>query len=338
VGGDAASDLGKRTSRNYTPAYVAGVMWNHAVSGSAGLGKSALSEDQTADLFAYFASRRYFEPLGDAKRGQQVFDAKGCFACHGISEAIPGGASPITEWGSLRDPIAFAQEMWNRSPAMVRAFARQGTRHPHLTSQELNDLLVYLENLPAVRGKEPEFRLSPAETGLELFQAKGCAGCHRGKLSLERSRSRHTMADVSAAMWNHPPGDTYIRPTLSYSEMSGLVSYLWSLEDRGDETRGRIVYARKKCGACHSAAGSRPDGSRIAFPGQREAVPMSIVKAMASHGPRLNGEASGAGAAWPQFRGSEMTDLVAYLETQARSASEGSEQAAAAGLGSFQRR
>jgi hypothetical protein len=38
-------------------------------------------------------------------------------------------------------------------------------------------------------------------------------------------------------MWNHPSANLESRPSLSYSEMSALVRYLWSLEDRGDEYR-----------------------------------------------------------------------------------------------------
>lgn len=259
-GGSAAPDLGKRTSRDYTPAYVAGVLWNHAVSGSAERGMAAFSENEAADLFAFFASRRFFEEPGDARRGKQVFFEKRCDACHGTADGVSGEASPIAAWGSLRDPIGFAQEMWNRSPAMLQAFARKQVGHPHLTSQELNDLLVYLENLPAIRNRESHFRLAPAEMGRALFQAKGCAGCHRGKLSLENRMPRSTMADFSAAMWNHPLTNVQTRPSLSYNEMSALVGYLWSLEDRGDRYLGRIVFARKKCDTCHDTAATSTDG------------------------------------------------------------------------------
>jgi len=76
-GGNKAPDLGRLASRNYTPAGLAGVMWNHAPSAWAqtaatSKGTIAISPAQAADLFAFFSSRRYFEPRGDAKRGSQI--------------------------------------------------------------------------------------------------------------------------------------------------------------------------------------------------------------------------------------------------------------------------
>jgi mono/diheme cytochrome c family protein len=316
-GGTAAPDLGKRPAQNWTPAYLAGVIWNHARFGSADAVRSTLSEEQAADLFAYFASRRFFEPRGDAGRGKEVFAGKHCNDCHGISEALPAGASPVAQWPSLHDPIAFALEMWNRPVEMVPASGHKKSSHPRLTSDELNDLLVYLENLPATRGKQVSFRLLSVEAGRNLFQTKGCADCHRGRLSLENRPSHSMMADISAAMWNHPASNGDARTPLSYDEMSGLVSYLWSLDDRGDQNRGRVVFERKKCTTCHDTEVGGGERSTISLARRREVLPASMVAALAQHGPSVQAEMSAKGVAWPRFGGSEMTDLVAYLETKA---------------------
>jgi len=141
-GGNPASDLGTRFARNYAPGYLVGVMWNHASSMAAKFETTPLDENQASDLFAYFASRRFFERPGDGGRGKQVFIEKHCNACHGISKPLSGEAKPVLEWHSLRDPIAFAQEMWNHAPLMVPAFAQKGIEYPRLTSQEVNDLLI----------------------------------------------------------------------------------------------------------------------------------------------------------------------------------------------------
>src|SRR6266542_3695555 len=99
-GGKSAPDLGKRIDRNYTPALLASVMWNHAprmwaAMEARGIQRPVLGEQTAADLFAYFYSSRFFEKLGDAGRGKRAFSAKHCAHCHGISDSRAAGAKPV---------------------------------------------------------------------------------------------------------------------------------------------------------------------------------------------------------------------------------------------------
>jgi mono/diheme cytochrome c family protein len=302
--GATAPDLGRRISRSYTPALLTAVIWNHASHRESGAGPVHLSADQTADLLSYFASRRYFEPPGDAARGRQVFIAKHCSGCHGVTRRLSAEANPVVEWRSLRDPIAFAQEMWNRPLIMRQAFPRKGFHYPQLTSQELNDLLIYLENLPETRGRVPNFRLGPAEAGRLIAETKGCAGCHQGGLSLEKLGGRFTIAGVAAAMWNHAAAR---RPPLSYEEMCGLVGYLWSLERVGEPRRGRSVLNRKECTGCHGG---------VLATSARETAALSVIATLWNRGPAMQAEMNRKGLAWRNVTGSEMADLTAYLVTR----------------------
>jgi cytochrome c2 len=336
-GGNTAPNLAKRTSRNYTQAYVAGEMWNHALAKSPELASSPLTNGEAVDLFAYFASRRFFESLGDALRGRRVFVAKHCNACHGIAGPGSAQAPAVVKWRSLRDPIAFAQELWNRSPGMLRESTRKGLPHPRLTAPEVNDLLVYLENLPAVRGREPQFRLASADTGRVVFLTKGCAGCHPGGRRRESGASRASMASISAALWNHAFANENNHPVLSYDEISALVGYAWAREGQGNVRRGRRIFASKKCTACHEDAAAGSDGSKIALSGRRELGPVSILTALGSHGPGVKAEMSRKGIAWPHFAGSEMSDLAAYLEIRKGALPEESTQSTAVGLGRLAR-
>lgn len=73
-GAATAPDLGRSVARNYSPSHVAGQFWSHAPTvwshlSRQGISSPRLTEAQAAALFAYFASARYFEPLGDARRG-----------------------------------------------------------------------------------------------------------------------------------------------------------------------------------------------------------------------------------------------------------------------------
>jgi cytochrome c551/c552 len=246
-----------------------------------GKGAGSLNENEAADLFAYFSSRRYFERPGDAKRGKRVFKVKQCGDCHGIEERVAANAPPVVAWSGLRDPIGLAQQMWNRRAGIRQAFARIGVECPQLDPQELTDLLVYLENLPAIRGQQPRFQLVPATTGRTLLETRGCGRCHHGTLPLENGAPPRTFTDFSAALWNHPPGGAEVCPRLNYEEMGGIVSYLLSTETAGDPRRGRLLFARKKCVACHSAA------SLTAISRELGPAPLGLMTALWNHQPAM---------------------------------------------------
>ncbi|HWC99994.1 MAG TPA: cytochrome c, partial [Candidatus Sulfopaludibacter sp.] len=99
-GGTAAPDLAKRVDRDFSPAVMASLMWNHAPDMWAamrkqGVTKGQLTPEAAADLFAYFVSQRYFEKPGDAGRGKQVFEAKHCAGCHGLTTSPDPAAPPV---------------------------------------------------------------------------------------------------------------------------------------------------------------------------------------------------------------------------------------------------
>lgn len=316
-GGKSAPDLGRRVARDFTPQDMAALLWNHAPAmwtATAGRGyrRPMLTEQQAADLFAYFYAARYMERPGDAARGKQLFAARRCAGCHGISSDIPGGGPAVAKWPSLDEPIALANAMWNHAAGMRRAAATRSIALPHLTSQELGDILVYLQNLPQRRGRTTDFTPASAETGELLFKLKGCAQCHHGKLALDRV-SRRTLTDFAAGMWNHAPQMGEKLPELRPEEMRRLVGYLWSIQffgEKGDPARGKYVFTSKNCAACHgTAASGAPD--LAAQKGNYSATYM--ISALWRHGPAMLARMNMNKIAWPRFEGSQMADLIAYL-------------------------
>lgn len=316
-GGTLAPDLGRRVGRSYTPALMASLMWNHAPAmwsamERAGVAKPQLTTEQAADLFAYFYAVRYFEQPGDAGRGKRVFRSKRCNECHGLAEPLATGIKPVAQWKSLTDPILLAQEMWNHSAQMKEAFAKRNIPWPRLTGQELTDLLVYLRNLPETRGREMEFAPASSETGAMLFKLKNCAGCHTGRMSLENRFTNRSLADFAAAMWNHSRQMPQYLPDLGAEEMRRIVGYLWSVQlfdQPGNPRRGKNVYTSKKCAACHEDAASgapkitaRPDINTL-----------TLVSDLWKHGPAMLERMQQKGIEWPRFGGSDMADLIAWL-------------------------
>lgn len=328
-GGKAAPDLGRIIGRSYTPSWMASLMWNHAPAmweamEKRGIAKPQLTEEQAADLFAYFHSVGFFERPGDAARGKRVFYSRHCAECHGLSSQLPGGGPPVISWQSLTARIVLAQQMWNHASRMEETMKRRGIRWPNLSAQELTDLLVYLQNLPGTRGRPGEFDLGPTEGGELLFKEKGCAKCHQGKLALENRLTSGTLTDFAVSMWNHAPkmwsygnktGTT--PPRLEKDEMRRIVSFLWFRQifsEPGSAKRGGRVFARKSCATCHNdPASGAPDLKKMIAARQQPIRPFSMASVLWVHGPAMLQQMKRKDIKWPRFSRLEMVDLITYL-------------------------
>lgn len=319
-GGQSAPDLGQRTARAFNPSLMASLMWNHApqmwsAMDRANIPRPQISDEQAADLYAYFFAFRYFETPGDAARGRQVFVSKKCGECHQVDGS--GGEAPaVTQWRSASDPIELARNMWNHAPKMKDAFAKRKLNWPSLNGQELTDLLLYVRNVPGAKGGPPQFSPAAPDTGAALFEAKGCATCHKGDLDLTKGRLRtRTSADLGVALWNHAPKMVQLPPDISNAEMRRLVGYLWSIqyfEAPGNVSRGAKVYASRKCGTCHGdqSWGAPPLASKT-----KKLDSIGVVSALWRHGPDMLGKMKEKKIEWPRFKNTDMADLLAYVNS-----------------------
>jgi mono/diheme cytochrome c family protein len=314
-GGKSAPDLGRSVSREYTPALLASQMWNHAPAmwsamEKAGISAPKLTSQQASDLFAYFFAARFFEKKGDAGRGRKAFVEKGCADCHNIGSANGSGGPSVLKWAAVTDPIELARQMWNHSPQMKSAMTQKGVKMPALTAAEMNDITIYLQNLPGAKGLKPQFSPASATTGAELFEVKGCAGCHKGARALGKGTLR-TTAEFAAAMWNHP-GKVPQRGELRPEEMTRLVGYIWALQfvdEGGSAARGVRAFEAKGCVNCH-AKGNAP---KLAH-GEMDHS-LGMVAVLWGHGPEMLKQMAAKGIQWPRFANSDMADVLAYLRT-----------------------
>ena len=317
-GGKTAPDLGAGAGRGFSPAGLAALMWNHAprmwaAVSKQGAARPELSEQQAADLFAYFYAARYFDLPGDSKRGRALFGEKRCADCHAGPAPGPGGAPPVSAWESLRDPIALAQHLWNHSARMVQAMAQKRIPYPELTAEDLADLAAHVRRLSRPAELLPAAPVGSAETGAKVFQQKRCAACHIGSFDLKTRRTRFSLTDFAASLWNHAPRIPGNRPALDAQEMRDIVAYLGALqyfEEYGNIDRGRKVFTKKKCAACHAeSASGAPDLSGKA--GTISSYQMVTV--LWKHGPAMLEAMRGRKIDWPRFTGTEMSDLVTFL-------------------------
>jgi mono/diheme cytochrome c family protein len=320
-GGTVAPDLGRRIDRDLTPATLAATMWNHAPTMWAAMRErnipaGDLDSQGAADLFAYFYSARFFEKPGDAGRGKHLFADNHCTVCHGLTEEMAPGVKPVGQWESTAQPMALVNAMWNHAATMRQEFAKRKLSWPDLTSQDLTDILVYLRGLPVSRNAVARVEITSGANGQTLFESKGCAACHTGKNALPSRLKGKTLTDIAVAMWDHEPKMPAAPAPLDLGEMREIVSYLWAgqfFEGQGNPTAGARVFTAKRCVTCHANA---TNGAPKIADMKRPFSAATMVSSLWHHGPAMLDQMKAKGIAWPRFEGSEMANLIAYLNAQ----------------------
>jgi cytochrome c2 len=217
--------------------------------------------------------------------------------------------------------------MWNHSIQMDTAGLRKAFEWPVLSSQDVADLLIYLRSIPALRVKSTTFSIGEPELGRITFE-RSCESCHSfgpgpGKtIDLLAQPAPAAVTGYVASMWNHAlimQARSGIRfPRLESGEMSNLIAFLFSQSyffERGNDRRGRRVFENKRCAQCHEdqrRATRAPDLAQ-AF---ELYSPITLTSAVWRHGPAMLQTMRQNATAWPRFEGSEMADLIAYLNSR----------------------
>ncbi len=131
--GGALSLEGRVRSHSMTD--FAASMWSHAPR------MLQLPPDITGEemrrLAGYLWSIQHFEPAGDARRGEKVWTAKRCGACH---DSGPGPALR----GRRINSISVVAALWKHGPAMLEQMRGKGIAWPRFRNTELSDLLEFV--------------------------------------------------------------------------------------------------------------------------------------------------------------------------------------------------
>jgi hypothetical protein len=132
------------------------------------------------------------------------------------------------------------------------------------------------------------------------------------------------MSDFAVSMWNHAPKMwAYGRktgrhpPDLEKDEMRQIIRYLWYttlFAEPGNPGKGRRVFIGKNCSLCHETAyAGAPDLARVLGARSEPMRPFTVVSVLWQHGPKMLETMRRRRLAWPTFTGSEMSDLIAFL-------------------------
>ncbi len=171
--------------------------------------------------------------------------------------------------------------------------------------------------------------------GARLFVNKGCVKCHAlkgegGKTGpdLGKIDLGDTQLNLAAKLWNHIPSMVagierakILKPNLTGEELGSISAYLYFLkyfDEPGDASKGKFLFREKGCINCHppSGKGKRGEPGLEGFP--QNISPIFLSMEIWNHGPEMIANMVVLGMKWPEFKESEMVDLLEFIKTNAK--------------------
>lgn len=191
--------------------------------------------------------------------------------------------------------------------------------------------LIFL--LPIAAASAAELEMGDPIRGQTLFAAKSCVSCHAvrgagGRIGpdLGRTEAKSSFAEITAGMWNHSVGMDakinelrMVRPTFEDDELKDLVTFVYFLnyfDEPGDPRFGKILFTEKHCIQCHRVGGEGGTAGPSLEDLPRGVSPLRIAEGLWNHGSAMLASMRRRGLDLPQFRGTEILDIIAFLRSQ----------------------
>jgi len=214
---------------------------------------------------------------------------------------------------------------------MTAKMRELGIPRPVLSGSEMADVMAFLYSLNYF--DQP----GDAVRGAGLFRDKQCIACHAaGGAGAPIGPPVEKLSDFGSpllmiqAMWNHGPDMQermkalgIPRLVLQGADMADILAFLRKEGKReglfskalvpGDPKEGWKLFTIKGCIRCHSVQGQ---GGKVGSDLSRRRLPQSpsgLAALLWNHGSRMQEEMPRRGVPPPTFRGTEISDLVAYL-------------------------
>jgi mono/diheme cytochrome c family protein len=209
-------------------------------------------------------------PVGDARRGEQLFETEQCIQCHSIKGKGGAIAPDLTRRiDRAYTPAVMASLMWNHAPDMWSAMKKQGIQKGSMTPDSAADLFAYF--VSARYFEKP----GDAGRGKQAFTEKHCTECHgitasngAGAPPVVKWESLSDPLVLVEQMWNHGPqmraafaGKHLKFIPLTAQELTDMLVYLQNLpETKGlaakfelpsAENTGEALFNSKGCALCH---------------------------------------------------------------------------------------
>ena len=338
VGSTAAPDLARKRSDQPDLPQLVAAMWNHAPKmwqrmDEKKVRKAPLEDQEMAAIFAYLYMAQHVEAPGDSRRGQQLFEAKGCVQCHTVSGESAKPRRDLATFSAARPPVNWIEALWDHAPQMQLEIQKTGLSWPEFQEHDLSDLYSYVYEMERA-SPAPMADLPPdPERGWKLFQEKRCITCH----SIKNDDGR--IGPTLGPMRNLPPTFTQLGqlmvskaprmlrmmaeqgitpPQLRGQDMTDLFAFLYSLryvEPTGSAHVGRSLFAWRGCYRCHGReAEGAAHGPALRGRG-RQYTAIALAAALWRHGPDMNRRSEQTNFGWPTLLETDVGDLLTFLSS-----------------------
>jgi cytochrome c2 len=270
-------------------------------------------------------------PYGNPTAGERLFSERGCVRCHSIWGNGGNLGPDLGQVGLGRSLLQLAGMFWNHTPRMIETVRSRGYEWSTFTEADLADVISYVYY---VKLFDPP---GDPTLGARWFREKRCQECHQvggrgGRVgpSLDVYAQYLTPIPLAAGMWNHgrmmrdkQSGAGIPVPHFYGAEISDIQAYIRSaahtrehhvvLLAPPDPAHGERLFRTKGCTACHGPSGR---GTKLA-PDLRTAIQQlrasEIAGELWNHSSDMSEAIRKQGVTFPEFKPSELADVIAYL-------------------------
>lgn len=125
-------------------------LWNHYPKISDGFARSGIpypkiNNEEMEHLLAYVYWMKTYGLKGNARAGQELYQAKKCVTCHTPSEQNDINAPQLVGSDTAQSPYSLLAAIWNHGPRMETLLKEKSITWPSLTGNEMRDMVAYFQ-------------------------------------------------------------------------------------------------------------------------------------------------------------------------------------------------
>ena len=268
---------------------------------------------------------------GNPIDGRRIVVQGRCVRCHAVWGNGGNLGPDFAMVGGGRSLQQLAGMFWNHTPRMIETVRERGFPWPTFSQDELADIISYIYYVKLF--DEP----GDSALGRRWFAEKRCVECHAvggsgGTSAPALDSYAQYIAPIMLAegLWNHGPlmrqrqtqqqGRALMFLGREIADIQAYIRANSSARDRRvtfllppDPTNGGRLFAERRCVQCHGDDGR---GSRWG-PDLRTATEQLRVSEIAgqlwNHSSTMAAAMAARNIRFPEFRGSEMADVIAFL-------------------------